>query len=92
MTKKKKVKVPERIWAKTGLYYDYAQDWTEGEWDAEDGDGIGFVRTDLFEALEAENANLKAKLAKAVEALEDIEEDHGLYRAKETLAEIGEMP
>ena len=38
---------PERIWASTGRYYDYVQDWTEGEWSDDDIGGVEYIRADL---------------------------------------------
>ena len=64
-------KAPERIWANTGLYWDYRQDWTEGSWNL-DGSGIEYIRADHVNVL------LKEKREAALrEALFEIE--HMLY-------------
>lgn len=56
-----KPEVPERIWAGTGLYYDYVQDWSEGSWGL-DGLGVEYIRADHVDAL------LKAEREKALDA------------------------
>jgi hypothetical protein len=41
---------PKRIWARTGLYYEYVQDWSEGSWDTdkcEYEESVEYVRADL---------------------------------------------
>lgn len=46
---------PDRIWCSTGMYYDYADDWTEGEWYAdEQEDKVEYNRADLHQAALAE--------------------------------------
>ena len=56
-------KAPERIWAFTGLYYTYVQDWSEGEWFQDgDDDGVEYVRADLLTAAEKERDALKAEI------------------------------
>lgn len=52
---------PERVWANTGLYWDYRQDWTEGSWNL-DGSGIEYIRADRIEQLEIENERLRNAL------------------------------
>ncbi len=54
-----KPEVPERIWASTGLYYDYVQDWSEGSWGLE-GLGVEYIRADHVDTL------LKAEREKAL--------------------------
>jgi hypothetical protein len=57
-------KTPTEIWCRSGLYYEYKQDWSEGSW--QDNDNCGgekYVRADRIEELEA-------KLARAMEAIE----------------------
>jgi hypothetical protein len=53
---------PKRIWAVTGQYYGYAQDWSEGEWSADadcaisGGDDervVEYIRADVSDALVA---------------------------------------
>lgn len=51
---------PTEIWCKSGLYYDFKDDWSEGSWSADNWGGEKYVRADLFEELEE-------KLAVAVE-------------------------
>ena len=55
-------KTPKEIWCRSGLYYEYVKDWSEGSWSPTNDGGVKYVRADRIEELEA-------KLAKAVEAL-----------------------
>ena len=38
---------PKRIWASTGLYWDYKDDWTEGSWSCGSDAGAEYHRADL---------------------------------------------
>ena len=62
-------KTPKEIWCRSGLYYEYVKDWSEGSWSPTNDGGVKYVRADHIKELEEENAQLKAQLAKAVEAL-----------------------
>lgn len=68
-------KTPKEIWCRSGLYYEYVKDWSEGSWSPTNDGGVKYVRADRIKELEAENAQLKAQLAKAVEALQTIASD-----------------
>jgi hypothetical protein len=58
---------PAEIWCETGLYWDYKKDWSEGSWrDKDKYGGEKYVRADRIDELEA-------KLAKAVEELENMQ-------------------
>ena len=47
-------KSPERIWADTGLYYNYTQDWSEGSWGIhEDCGPVEYIRKDVSDAMVA---------------------------------------
>jgi len=66
---------PKEIWCDTGLYYDYKEDWSEGSWRNNDNcGGVKYVRSDRIKELEAKLSKSEALLAKAVEALERIED------------------
>ena len=76
-------KTPKEIWCKSGLYYEYKDDWSEGSWSPTNNGGVKYIQADRIEALEAQrkktyeallNATrlhdeVEAKLAKAVEAV-----------------------
>jgi hypothetical protein len=71
------VVAPERICARSGAYYDYAQDWSNGEWDpVDDGDVfdeyyVEYIRADIAEAraeyVEKVRAEERERCAKIVE-------------------------
>ena len=122
---------PSEIWCKTGLYWNYVEDWSEGSWwDNGESGGEKYVRAARIEELEGERdealnqldsarhsisvlekraktfcdgwgiadkgrIEAEAKLAKAVKALEFLDENYRLIwgvtaRAKmrTTLAEL----
>ena len=58
-------RTPKEIWCRSGLYYEYVDDWSEGSWSPTNDGGVKYVLADRIEELEA-------KLAKSVElALEE---------------------
>jgi len=43
---------PERVWARTGLYWNYVNDWSEGAWGLSKDDGpVQYIRKDVSDAL-----------------------------------------
>jgi hypothetical protein len=78
--------IPKEVWCRPYLSYDYVEDWFDGSWSNINKGGVKYVRSDRIEQLAAINEELieegsvmaqkldaaEAKLAKAVDALEDI--------------------
>ena len=59
-------KTPKEIWCRSGLYYEYVKDWSEGSWSPTNDGGVKYVRADRIEELEA-------KLAKTMDALAGVD-------------------
>jgi hypothetical protein len=72
---------PERICATSGVYCDYAQDWSSGEWaPVQDGDvfdehTVEYIRADILEAKDAKIARLR----EALEAADALIETFGVF-------------
>ena len=41
-------KTPKEIWCRSGLYYEYVKDWSEGSWSPTNDGGVKYVRTDTI--------------------------------------------
>jgi len=61
---------PKEIWCSTGLYYQYKQDWSEGERCDDDNGGVKYVRADRIEELHILHREYEKLLRERIEELE----------------------
>lgn len=80
-------RTPKEIWCRSGLYYEYVKDWSEGSWSPTNDGGVKYVRADYVEELEAQRKKtyeallsvtrlhdeVEANLAKAMDALAGVD-------------------
>lgn len=82
-------KTPKEIWCRSGLYYEYVDDWSEGSWSPTNDGGVKYVRADRIEELEAQRKKTYEALLSVTRLHDEVEAN--LAKAMKTVAAAKEM-